>query len=241
MKQVTILIVEDEAIIADSIAFALMDFGYNVLEPAMSYDEAIASIEEYQPDIAILDIRLQGERTGIDLGSLIHKKYDFPYLFLTSNSDKMTFDQAKIAKPSAFLVKPYVKEELYAAVELALVNYASDTKRFINEDNLVVKDALFIKQKKRFIRANFEDIRYIQSDGVYLDIYVEDTKYYTVRGTLNEYADKLNNDFIRVHRSYIVNLHYLEALENNVAIIDGAEVPIGKRHRADLVARLNLA
>ncbi|GAK90001.1 sigma-54-dependent transcriptional regulator [Nonlabens ulvanivorans] len=67
MEKVKIIVVEDEILIADNICDALEDLGYEVLEPAISYSEAVQRIEDEQPDIAILDIQLSGSKSGIDL------------------------------------------------------------------------------------------------------------------------------------------------------------------------------
>jgi two-component system response regulator LytT len=112
MSKGRILVVEDELIIADNLCFTLEAFGYEVGEPAASYYEAIDMIEEQVPHLAILDVQLASKKSGIDLAKVILDKYDFPFIFLTSNGDKMTFDEAKQFEPSAYLVKPYGKEEL---------------------------------------------------------------------------------------------------------------------------------
>ncbi|MEM7040268.1 MAG: response regulator, partial [Bacteroidota bacterium] len=112
MRKVKILVVEDEIIIADDIADTLEDLGYEVLGPVISYSAAIPLIEEEMPDLALLDLQLSGRKSGIDLGLKINETYQFPFIFLTSNSDKATLEEAKKVEPSAYLLKPYSKEEL---------------------------------------------------------------------------------------------------------------------------------
>lgn len=239
MSKVKILVVEDEAIIAYNLCDTLNSFGYDAGEPAMTYDEAIEMIDHEKPHLAILDIQLATKKTGIDLGMVIHKKHDFPFIYLTSNSDKSTFDDAKLSEPYAFLLKPFVKEELRNAVELALYNFSKKKESVINEENLIVNDALFIKQKQSFVRLNFGDICYIQSDSVYLDVYLTNGKSYTVRGSLNEYITKLDKSFVRCHRSYIINAVYLESINHITASVHGKDIPVGRKHREDLLAKLN--
>lgn len=239
MVKIKVLVVEDEVIIADNICNTLESFDYEVLEPAMSYEEAIERINFNQPDIAILDIQLAGKKNGIDLAQKINDEYDFPFIFLTSNSDRATFEEAKVAEPNAFLSKPFGKDELYAAIELGLFTYAKKHGA-VDRETSVVKDALFIRQKAQFIRVNFEDIVYIQSDSVYLDIAGKAGKPITVRGSLNDYISKLNDNFLRCHRSYIINLDYLESINLQFAVVGGVEIPIGKKHRPHLLSRLNM-
>lgn len=238
MSKVKILVVEDEVIIADNLCFTLESLGYKVGEPAASYYEAIEMLEEETPDFAIIDIQLSSKKTGIDLANYIQDKFDFPFIFLTSNSDKLTFDEAKLAEPSAFLVKPYGKEEIYNAIELALYNFSKKKENAIDKENVILDDALFVKNKQCFVRIDFKDIRHIQSDSVYLDIYMVNGKKHTVRGSLNEYISRLDKHFVRSHRSYIINTQYLEKINHITATVYGKDIPIGKKYREELLASL---
>lgn len=85
---------EDEVVIADNICMILEDLGYELLEPAINYDEALETIQNNQPDIAILDIQLGGRKDGINLAWKIKEDYDLPFIFLTSNSDTATLERA---------------------------------------------------------------------------------------------------------------------------------------------------
>lgn len=239
MSKIKILIAEDEAIIADNIFDTLEDFGYEVIEPVISYTEGVEVIAQDVPDIAILDIQLSGKKTGIDLGAHIQEKYDFPFIFLTSNSDKATFAEAKQVQPSAFLAKPFNSDELYASIELALSNFSKQKQKFINQENLIVKDALFVKHKQRFIRINFDEITYLKSDNVYIDIFLVNGKSHVVRGALNDYISKLSDHFIRCHRSYIINLQHLTSVNHISVQLSEIDIPIGKMHRDNLLNRLN--
>ena len=236
MSKVKILVVEDEVIIADNLCFTLESLGYQVGEPAASYYEAVEMLEEETPDFAIIDIQLSSKKTGIDLARHIQDKYDFPFVFLTSNSDKLTFDEAKLVEPSAFLVKPYGKEEIYNAIELALYNFSKKKESHIDKENIILDDSLFVKHKQCFVRIEFKEIQYIQSDSVYLDIYMINGKKYTVRGSLNEYISRLNKHFVRCHRSYIINTLHLEKINHITATVHGEDIPIGKKYREELLA-----
>lgn len=240
MNKIKVLVVEDEVIIADNVCRTLESFGYEVFEPAITYEEAIERIEGEQPDIAILDIKLSGKKSGIDLANKINIEYDFPFVFLTSNSDKATFEEAKVVEPHAFLVKPFEKDELFKALELAVYNYAKKSSGELQQNTTVLLDALFIKQKTNFVRVNFQDILYIRSDSVYLDIHVVNKKTLTIRGSLNDYISKLDHNFIRSHRSYILNLAHLESISQNSAMVGGLEIPIGKKHRSFFLSRLSI-
>lgn len=236
--KVKILIVEDEMIIADNICDTLEELGYDALEPAINYTEAINTIEEQMPDLAILDIQLSGIKTGIDVAETISENYNFPYIFLTSNSDVATVNEAKRVSPSAFLVKPFTKEELYSSIEVALFNFTQKVGQ-INDENLIIKDALFFKDKGVFTKLIFEDIYYLKSDHVYVEVFLKNKKTLVIRASLNDVITKLNDSFIRVHRGYIINIKYLEAIDNNTLKVHKKNIPIGKKYRENLLKKIN--
>jgi len=239
MSKVKVLVVEDEVIIADNIADTLLDFGYEVLDPVTSYDAAIDAIEKNKPDIAILDIQLRGRKNGVALASAINETYSFPFIFLTSNSDKITLDEAKKVEPLAYLVKPFNKRELFTSIEVALFNYSKKKQQVLDEASLIIKDSLFIKQNKVFYRLPFKNILFLKSDHVYIEIYVASGEKYTVRGSLNDYSGKLSSSFFRSHRSYIVNLDYLREIDQTSVCIHNESLPLGKKQRDELLKRLN--
>ncbi|QOD60136.1 response regulator [Polaribacter haliotis] len=239
MSKVKILVVEDEIIIADNICDALNDLGYNALEPAINYTEAIATIEAEKPDIAILDILLSGKKTGIDIAKKINEKYKFPFIFLTSNSDALTINQAKEVMPPAYLIKPFSKEELFSSIEIALHNFSNKIGN-VNDDNLIIKDSLFIKDKGFYIKINFDEILYLKSAHVYIEMILKNDVKHVVRKSLNDILESLNDNFVRIHRGFVINTKYLEKINHTSVKIKNEEIPIGKKYREDIVKRINL-
>ena len=241
MDGVRILIVEDEVIIADGLLDSLEEMGYEPLEPASSYEEAVELLENSGIDLAILDIHLPGSKTGIELGMLVRERYDLPVIFLTSKTDEVIFEMAKQANPSAFLHKPYNDKDLHNAIELALHNFSMPKEAPINHDSLLVKDALFIKRKQHYVRVELKDILYLKSDNIYLDIFTVDNNAYTVRGTQNEFLSRLGDDFFRCHRSFSINLNHLSSFDNDKVIIGKESLPVGEKYLKELKNRLNIA
>lgn len=239
MSKVRILVVEDEIIIADNICDALEDLGYEVSEPAITYSEAIETIKEFKPDLAILDIQLSGKKDGIDIAQTIKDDYNIPFIFLSSNSDVRTVGRAKEVAPSAYLVKPFSKEELYTSIEIALSNFSNledlSAPKTENKQN-----ALFIKQKNLFIKIKFDDILFVKSDHVYIEIYTKKGEKYLVRGSLNDYISKLGTCFVRVHRGYVVNMNHVDAFEHELVVIGKESIPLGKTYRGDFLNEINL-
>ena len=233
MKKVKILVVEDEIIIADNLCDTLEDLGYNPLEPAISYTEALVQVADCEPDIAILDIQLAGKKTGIDLGLKIKESYSFPFIFLTSNSDKVTLDKAKAAMPASYLVKPFTKEELYSTIEIVLSNHKQLKVEAPNE-------SLFIKDKGGLIKIVLEDILFLKSAHVYTEITFKNNTVKLVRSSLNYFSENLNCNFVRVHRGYIVNTNYLSKINKSSLEINNITIPIGAKYKSSLLSKVNL-
>lgn len=246
MNKVKILVVEDEIVIADDICDMLSDLGYETLEPVINYTEAIEALENHKPDLAILDIQLAGRQDGIDLAWKIKEDYDIPYIFLTSHADPATVERAKKVTPPAYLVKPFNKDDLYTAIEMALYNYSNGSgltqtlKGESKNKDIIIKDAFFIKKKNLFHKVKFSDILFLKAEHVYVEINTNSNTKHLSRGSLTGFSEKLPKHFFRTHRGYIINLDYLDAINNLFVVIDGNEIPIGKNYRDELMKRINL-
>ena len=108
------------------------------------------------------------------------------------------------------------------------------------EENLIIKEAIFIKNKGFFTKVSFSDILYLKSDHVYVEILLHNQQKYVVRTSLNDILSKLNSNFIRVHRGFVINIAYLTQINSNSVKIIEEEIPIGKKFREDIVKRINL-
>lgn len=115
----SIYIVEDQMIITLDLQHMLEDLGYSVCGISASYYEALRNIEVIKPDLILLDILLQGDKTGIDLAHVLNRSYHIPFIFLTSHADQHTVNTAKITQPLGYLVKPFKADDLYATIEMA--------------------------------------------------------------------------------------------------------------------------
>jgi len=242
MSKVKILVVEDEIVIADSICNTLEKLGYEVLEPAINYSEAIEYIDEDEPDLALLDIQLAGSKDGIDLAWKIKEDYDMPFIFLTSNADPRTVERVKNLNPPAYLIKPFSKDELYTSIELALHNFKANNSigKKLSDHEVILKDAFFIKDKNLFHKVKFSDVIYIKSEHVYVELFTISGKKHLIRNTMYNFIEDLPNIFYRVHRSYAVNLEFLETINSKYIIVAKNEIPIGKTYREELMKKIKI-
>ncbi len=128
MADERVLIVEDEKIIALDLQRRLEKFGYTVVHLASNADEAVASAEEYRPDIILMDIMLGGERDGVDAAIEIKEHTNTPIVFLTAYADEHTVERAKKAEPVGYVLKPFKERELQTTIDIALYKARVDLK-----------------------------------------------------------------------------------------------------------------
>lgn len=237
MKHLKIGIVEDDLIIAASIEMTLAQIGYQPVAPVRNYADALKMIASENPDLLLLDITLEGKQNGIELALKVNEDFGIPFIFLTSYSDPATVNRAKQANPYAYLVKPFNESDLFSAIEIAFNNFNRENKS-ARQSVKYLKDAIFIKEGELFHKVEMKDILYVQSDNVYLNIYTA-KNHHIVRIKLDDFIeDYTAGDFLRVHRSYAVNLNHLEAINNLTLIVGGSEVPLQKEYRQQLLQKV---
>lgn len=134
MGQITILVVEDERIIAADLKGSLQEMGYFVPAIATSGKSAIQLVEKYHPDLILMDIFLEGDLTGIDAAGIINQDNDIPVIFLTAFSDTKFIDQAKVTGPYGYLLKPFDENEVHTSIEVALYRHSMDKKLKASEE-----------------------------------------------------------------------------------------------------------
>lgn len=136
MSKLRILIVEDEPVIAENISMYLDNADFEVSGIAYDSIEAKEQLTTNTPDAAILDVNLESEQDGIDIAGYINDKFQLPFLFLTSYSDKETLERAKKVKPSGYIVKPFNEKTLLASLEIAISNFTSEKNHLLPPLNL---------------------------------------------------------------------------------------------------------
>jgi len=242
-KQIKILIVEDEMIIAANISLQLTSLGYEVGGIVPKGEEALIQIKENQPDIILLDINLKGKLDGIETAILMQKDYNIPIIYLTANADEHHFNRAKATNPYAFISKPFKKLDLQHAIELTIsrimIDENSDNNSNINSvSSFVLTDCVFVKHHDKMLKISIKDIYYIEAERNYCRIFSKDKEFLLVM-TLKDIDKKLPLEhFIRIHRSFIVNLSHIDEVASSHVLVSRKVIPISKIHREELLQRL---
>jgi len=131
MRTASILIVEDEGVVAEDLQQSLIELGYDAFAIAVSADEAIQAATERCPDVVLMDIRIKGARDGVEAATIIREQFRVPVVFLTAHADEATLDRAKRVEPAGYLVKPVRPAELKSAIEVAV--YRGEMERRLRE------------------------------------------------------------------------------------------------------------
>jgi len=131
MSGINILIVEDEPLIAEDIRHFLGNINYSVAGVAYSSTRALDILATRHPDAVLLDISIKGDKDGIEIGEIIRKKYNIPFIYLTSHSDEHTIARAKRTLPDGYLLKPFDERDLLTSLEMAIYRHAQQNTRDI--------------------------------------------------------------------------------------------------------------
>ena len=128
MSTAKIFIVEDEAIVAESLNDQLEALGYIVTGYAPSGEEALRNIKNNLPDLVLMDIMLEGEMDGVETAQQIKELYGIPVIFLSAYSDSETLGRAKLTEPFGYLIKPYKERELHTTLEITLYKHRMEKR-----------------------------------------------------------------------------------------------------------------
>lgn len=123
IKEINLLIVEDEPIIAEDLSSFLIEEGFKVVGVAHKGEIALDMLSNRNPNFVILDINLGSGISGFDIAEAIQDKYKIPYIFLTSFDDESTVDNAQIFAPYGYIVKPFQERTLLTTIKIAISNY----------------------------------------------------------------------------------------------------------------------
>ncbi len=250
MNKVKILVVEDEFIVAEDIRRNLTKSGYDVIRVSRTADEAIAAVRLNNPDVILLDIRLGDGMDGIQAAEIIRKLVDIPFIYVTAHTDTATFERAKRTAPHAYIVKPFNFQNLHLSIELALHNYSQKIFAKPGDHSIsttdeegpvhyLINNAIFIKSGKAFEKVKLSDVAYIKASGSYSHLYTNNKKY-VLAINLHTVIEKIDRpEFIRTHRSYIVNLNNVDKIEDTGVMVQNILIPVSRKIKDELMRKIS--
>ena len=243
-SNVRILVVEDEMIIGAKISMLLTNLGYEVSGLLSRGEDVPGHVAESRPDIILLDINLKGKLDGIETAKLIAAQVPTPIIFLTANSDEATFNRAKAVKPAAFISKPFKQLDLQRAIELTIsrmedkgpVEESGEPEK--EEPPSFLNDRMFVRLKERMVKIMYDDVLFIEAVRNYSRIITRNNEF-LLSVTLRIIEDKLPESlFVRIHRTYLVNITMVDEVGENHVMIGQREIPMSGGLKENLMQRI---
>lgn len=230
-----ILIVEDEVELANNLSEILSNLDYKVASVVDNAPSALEFLEHNDVDLVLMDILINGDLDGIDLAYKIRESYDLPIVFSTAYSGTEYLERISSEIHEGYLLKPFSLESLKTAVFFGLKRH--EEKKGKSRKS---KGSLKIMDKGYLVPVPFTEVVYLKADGLYTKVYTK-AKSYLVRDILKSFEDKLPEDqFIRVHKSYLVNISYIGSFNAKKINLGETSIPIRRGLYKELMEKLNV-
>jgi DNA-binding LytR/AlgR family response regulator len=226
MQNLQVLLVEDDRSAALDVEMLLEEMGLTLASVKNNAAEALSYIYTEQPDLIIMDVELQGERSGFDVAKDIDH-LGIPIIFTTSYKDKKSYEASKSLNSCGYLVKPFDKLSLQSLLEQAIKAFSLEPD--INQSMqpvpaiTVLPDKVLVKHVNTLYPVRFDEILFIQGEGNYCSIQTEGRKF-ILKMSLRKLFEALPlNEFSPVHKSFVVRLDKVDSID-----IGSAKLAVGK-------------
>ena len=231
----TCIIVEDIQIAADFLKkFCEKSDLVDVKGHFLNVPDALAFLDQHKPDLIFLDVEMPGANGFQLLDSLTYS----PKIILTTSKTDYAFDAFQY-NVNDYLKKPFTYKRFLEAIRKIQDPPTVIPPAAIAQPSAEM-DFLFIKADDKLIRLKKDDILFMESMRDYVK-FVTPGKTYITYSTLKSMEEKLAGPaFIKVHRSYIININKIDDIRGNTIYVQGNAIPVGKGHKEELAARLNI-
>jgi len=232
------IIIDDEATSRTIIGELCSSYkNLNVVEVFSNAIEAIKYLNQNKTDLIFLDIHMP-DFNGFDF---IRTLKDPPYIILTTADAEFAIQAFEYDCIVDYLVKPIKPGRFKKSIQKVGGKLNKKiTAATTNKEKQQAGDDFYININKRLIKIDIQSIFLVQAKGDY--IYLKtDNKNYTVHSTLKKIEEKLpDHMFLKIHRSYIININKIIDIEDNSVLIEKDVVPVSRSNRPELMKRLNL-
>lgn len=230
-----ILYVEDDYLFGMTLKLLCKELGYECIV-AQDYDAGIKMYTEINPRLLIVDVNLKCGKDGVELVEELQSKnlLQVPVIFLTSEISDDVFDRARKTNPFTFLNKPLTEINLKRIVELALSSQTTSDQKKTKEN-----DTYFIRDGQKFIRLQVSKTKYIEVEDKYCTIHTEGRSY-MIRTGLKSLKEYLPESFVQIHRSYMINLDWVDSLQQTKREISIGDInlPVGRNYYDELKSKI---
>ncbi|MFP4094391.1 MAG: response regulator [Cyclobacteriaceae bacterium] len=178
MPRIRVLAAEDDDLHADTLRMLMDELQYELIAVVDNTQEFRRLFKTTHPDILLMDIDLGEAETGIDLVRQLNEEADVPVIYLTSFKDEAIFKKAKETMPEAYLNKPYARESLQAAMELAIFRKQKEPaflKKKSRQPEL--NDAVFVNEDNHLVKMKLSQISLLEAYDKYCYVYSGEKKH----------------------------------------------------------------
>lgn len=231
MKKLNCIIADDEPIARQILENYVDAIPYlNLVASCKNAFEVLGILQEKEIDILFLDINMP-KLSGLSLLKTLQKR---PNVIITTAYPEYAIEGFELSVTD-YLVKPFSLERFMQAVQKVNKKAVIKTTTVIQEKETT--NSIFVKSDKKIIKLNFNEIYYAEAYGNYVKIFAD--KMILTPQTLSDFLNKLTKDFIRIHKSFIINFKHLKMIDGNQVILQNdAKLPIGKSYKKELLERI---
>jgi len=220
----SILIVEDELLIAGQIKIALLNHGYHCAGIAINYKAAKAILETTKVDLVLLDIKISGRKTGLDVALLLNTLYSIPFLFITSYNDANSLDKIKELSPKGYINKPINEITVLTTIDIIFNAKKHEAKKFVS-----------IHIGTTTYNIHISELLYVRAEHVYVRLYYKNNKI-LIRSSLREFIEKMPKGVLkRVSRGCAVNTKFIENIGISSVEIYGETIKISPNYKKNFI------
>jgi len=225
-----VVICEDEILIAEHLSTIVKSFGYDVVGIAHNKKDMKELLKRTDPQIALIDIRMEGRYDGIEIGEHILLNHNFPLIYITAHSDTEIIQKALKTKPAGYIIKPFKAMDIFTAINIAMENFsAARAETFI-----------MIKDGYKSVKLYHYEILFLKSDNNYVEVYTDKTLYIE-RISLEGMLNTINSDrFMKVHRSFAVNLDHIKELKSRELVVGKHLIPVSRKYIKEFKEKIGL-
>ncbi len=224
------LIVEDDVFVQEDLKEVLQSLGHEVISICESYEEVVVCLNEgIIPEIVFIDIQLKSSFDGIDVAEYIRSKFKSKLIFLTSITDDRILHKANKLKIDGYLVKPFKSQDIKVAISM-----------LGDHSNVKAKDYLFLKDGHEQFKILFNDILYAEAEDNYVFLYLNNNRKLLSMSLKMLEQQLYESRFLRIHRSYLINMDHVERIGANYVIVGQKQIPMNDSAKAILRKHLNL-
>lgn len=219
----SVLVIEDELIWSTALELFLRDFGFELVGIANTFEKAVTALNKRDYDIVLLDISLDSEKSGIEIGRLINSLYKKPFIFITASYSSHTLQDAIAVKPSGYLSKPISENSLFITIQNAIHNFEHHqvaTNPAPEEES----SSFYVKQGNSYNKVDWADVVSLSVEQNYTRVLtVLQPAGYLIRSTLQKTLDSIvpeafRKSFVRINRAEVVRSNYITELKGQTIV-----------------------